>query len=476
MLFSSINSYSQQWVDRSYSYDSILNIVYGTATNFLGGTDTLKMDVYLPKCSSSVQNNKKPLLMWIHGGSFLEGSKNDASIQTLCKKFAQRGYITASISYRLGFISDDNSWTCNYPNYNCFFAGDSAEWVRAMYRGIQDGKGALRYLINRHEQFRIDTANIFVAGESAGAFLALGIALMDTSTEKPKEAFATVGLPLPNINNRECSYNKGKIFEGTQILRPDLGPIEGNIEPSTIQYTIKGVGNIFGGMTSDLLKLLPNGKNKPAIYSFHQPCDIVVPIDSATIYWGINWCFTNGYNCNAIANTNIKIYGARAFSGWNTANGYGYPTKNEFTTTSFPFNFLFGQGSCADQITTPCHAYDSPTLRENNLAAYFAGFVSTSPLCHSTTTSIINTVQKNISIYPNPAKNIINVLAADGISESIYSIEIIDLNGKILFSDINPNQSSNYYIPLHSISSQGILLLKLTNRKGDTHIMKFFKY
>ncbi|MFN9710260.1 MAG: hypothetical protein ACK55K_02485, partial [Bacteroidota bacterium] len=63
-------AYSQQWVDRTYVYDSILNINYGTATNFLGGRDTLKLDIYLPKCNISSPNNPKPLLMWIHGVSF----------------------------------------------------------------------------------------------------------------------------------------------------------------------------------------------------------------------------------------------------------------------------------------------------------------------------------------------------------------------------------------------------------------------
>ena len=471
-----INSFGQQWVDRIYTYDSLLNVTYGTATNFLGGTDILDMDIFLPVCSPATQSTRRPLLIWIHGGSFLEGSKNDASIQSLCKKFAQRGYVTASISYRLGFISDDNSWACNYPNYACVFAGDSAEWVRSMYRGIQDGKGALRYLINRHEQFKIDTANVFVAGESAGAFLALGIALMDTPDEKPKETFATSSLPLPNQGTRECSYNKGKIFEGTQIPRPDLGSIEGDIEPTNIQYTIKGIGNIFGGMTSDLLKNLPAAKNKPAIYSFHQPCDIIVPIDSANIYWGLSWCFTNGYGCNAIANTNVKIYGARAFTGWNTTSGYGYPTKNEFTTTTFPFSYLLGQGSCVDQLFTPCHAYDNPILRENNLASYFAGLVSTSPVCIGETTSVTNLNIPHFSMYPNPSEKMLHIVPANGLSDPICSYEIIDLNGKVVLSDIRQQHHAPFTISLDAISSKGLFFIKLTTRKEQIHIQKFIKY
>ena len=137
-------TYGQQWIDQQYQYDSVLNVPYGASVNFNGTMDSLHMDIYTPKCLGINQVSSWPLMVIIHGGAFIEGSKNDASVQDYCKDFARRGYVTASISYRLGFISDDNLWTCNYPNYSCIFAGDSAEWVRANYRGIQDAKGAIR--------------------------------------------------------------------------------------------------------------------------------------------------------------------------------------------------------------------------------------------------------------------------------------------------------------------------------------------
>ena len=185
LLYYPVNA--QQWIDKSFSYDSIMNISYGNAINFVGGIDTLKMDVYAPKCSGTNPNYKRPLIILVHGGAFLEGDKSESSIKKLCQEFAQRGYFAASINYRLGFISDDQAWSCNYPNYSCVFATDSAEWYRAYFRAVQDGKGALRYLLNRHESFQIDTNNVFITGESAGAILALGMAFMDTLAEKALE-------------------------------------------------------------------------------------------------------------------------------------------------------------------------------------------------------------------------------------------------------------------------------------------------
>lgn len=404
---SSLNA--QQWLDKKYAYDSSLNVTYGTAINFNGGIDTLKMDIYSPICDDPGQISTKPLMIWIHGGAFLAGDKSEVGVTNLCKQFARRGYVTASINYRIGFISDDVNWTCNYPNYSCVFASDSAEWYRAYYRGVQDAKGALRYLINRSTLYRIDASNVFVAGESAGACLALGASLLDTLIEKPVQTNAIADAPKPNIYTQNCPYNAGKTFAGATIPRPDLGGIDGSIEPTTMAYNIKGIGNMYGAMFADLLKFHSGAAPKPAIFSFHQPCDLVVPIDSGRIYEGLNWCLTNGYNCYGIAHT-AKVYGSRAFSNWNTSNAYGYNIHNEFTNTNFPYNFLFGPGSCADQVNNPCHAYDNVQLRENNLAAFFAPLVSTFPVC-DTGTIPTGIGQSNkidgYKIYPQPAGDVL---------------------------------------------------------------------
>ncbi len=394
-------SSAQQWITKNYLYDSIIDVKYGTAINFNGVNDTLHMNIYTPKCSDAI--SRRPLMLIIHGGAFLAGTIYDPNIIKMSRDFAKRGYVTAAIEYRLGFVSDDNAWTCNFPNYSCIFGTDSSEWHRSYFRAIQDGKGALRYLINRNVQYRIDTNNVFVVGESAGGFIALGIGFMDTISEKPILANAISSVPPPHISSQNCTYNVGKTFTTTTIARPDLGNIDGNIEPTTVKYKIMGVGNYYGAIMGDYFKYTKAGSSAPALYLYHQPCDLVVPYNTGRVQAGFSWCMANCYSCFGIANTPI-VYGSNSIKNMITTNNYPITIYNDMTTNSNPNSCIFGTWSCSDQINNPCHEIDNYTLRTTNMATFFASKISTTTICLPETINLIkeNTLKNDILISPNP--------------------------------------------------------------------------
>ena len=405
VLFAAIRLEAQQWVSFQYDFVTQTDIAYGVALDYNGQWDTLRLDLYQPICQDTSKLARRPLAVVIHGGAFIAGNKKD--IAELCRQFARGGYVAASVQYRLGFVNHSSKWTCNYPVYSCVFAADTAEWIRAWYRGVQDVKGAIRYLANRADEYRIDPDNVFLAGESAGGFIALGVAFMDMPGEKPAEAHALPPLPKPAIHPamQICPHNVGRIFSDS-IARPDLGPIEGDIEQPATPYVVRGVANIYGGMLQDLLEQAPPDKHKAAIYQFHRPCDPVVPFVQGRVYAGLSWCLSNCYGCYGISFTPY-VYGSKRISDWSAAKNYSHPTRNDFTTTGFPFNCLFGAASCLDQINNPCHALDNAALRYQRMAEWFAPQISIPYYCLSDSL-VVHAVSLpdpilHFTLSPNPA-------------------------------------------------------------------------
>lgn len=141
--------------------DSSVNLTYGRALNIKGETEELKLDIFTPPAGDTLK--KRPLLIFIHGGGFANGNRKLALGRSICETFARKGFVTASISYRLG-IADPKS---------------NNDYFEALYRAQQDGRGAVRYLRSRASEFGIDTSQIFVTGTSAGSMTSLALAYMD---------------------------------------------------------------------------------------------------------------------------------------------------------------------------------------------------------------------------------------------------------------------------------------------------------
>ena len=146
------------------------NLQYGSALTYSGTTQNLTLDVYEPQGDVFTE---RPLIVFAHGGSFIGGNKTSSDIVTLCNKYARLGYVCASISYRLGFEG---------------FIPNATTATETVYRATTDMRAAIRYFRKDRSTtntFRIDTANIFAGGVSAGAFMALHLAYLDEVSEIP---------------------------------------------------------------------------------------------------------------------------------------------------------------------------------------------------------------------------------------------------------------------------------------------------
>jgi dienelactone hydrolase len=143
------------------------NIVYATGAvrSPTVGEIPLLLDLWKP---ADVNHPAlRPGLILIHGGSFTGGSKSAGGIVDLIQRFAQRGYVTASIDYRL--VGDDP------PTED--IARDPLDPVsRAAAAAMVDAGKAVEWMRANAAQYRIDPNRIAIGGYSAGAITSMKVA------------------------------------------------------------------------------------------------------------------------------------------------------------------------------------------------------------------------------------------------------------------------------------------------------------
>jgi acetyl esterase/lipase len=98
----------------------------------------------------------RPAIVIVHGGGWRAGSKEDFVYRSMMITYALKGYVTVSVEYRL---------TQEAPFPAC----------------IEDVKCAVRWLRAHAEEYRVDPDHIGAFGHSAGAHLALMLAMCPPS-------------------------------------------------------------------------------------------------------------------------------------------------------------------------------------------------------------------------------------------------------------------------------------------------------
>jgi PKD repeat protein len=140
----------------------------------------LLMDIFMPHGDTL---SRRPAIVFMHSGAFLLGSRQADDMVALCDSFARRGYVTATIDYRLGMGAS----TIKLLGIIIGISIEPQNATRSVYRGIQDGRAAIRYLKKNAGIYGIDTTKIYMAGSSAGGFIALQNIYFDKDSEIPPE-------------------------------------------------------------------------------------------------------------------------------------------------------------------------------------------------------------------------------------------------------------------------------------------------
>ena len=130
-------------------------VQFGAATGEDGRRQVLRMDLFSPRRPE----RPRPAIVWIHGGGFTQGYRQ--RMDPVAASFAERGYLAATIDYRL------------FPRYD-LASPETAPEVRA---ARADALAAIRWLRRHSARLGIDPGRIHVAGSSAGGMTALNVAL-----------------------------------------------------------------------------------------------------------------------------------------------------------------------------------------------------------------------------------------------------------------------------------------------------------
>lgn len=254
-------------------------VTYSTSQGGVAGN--LLMDIYTPNGDTY---NKRPFVMLAHGGSFTGGDRNaDNAVTLTCEALVKRGYVCASIDYRLTTFAN---------------LLDSLKMIETVMKAVSDSKAALRYMYQNADTWGVDTTRFFVGGNSAGSILAVHEAYLNASDNVP-------------------AYIMNKITAN--------GGFDGNSGNPGITPAVKAVINYAGGISK--LDWINTG-DVPMI-SFHGTADQVVPYNCGNVYanYGIDLVDLCGSNtmhtrCNAV----------NVFNPFTSYQGAGHTPWNSNTT------------------------------------------------------------------------------------------------------------------------------------------------
>jgi predicted esterase len=140
-----------------YLEETIDSVDIQTYTYITKNGENLSLDVYTPYFDDE---DLRPVILYVHGGGFSGGSRNDDHISEFCKRLGHHGFVAVSISYRLTRKNKPEGFGCDCP---------AAEKRNTFQAAVEDIQDATYFLINNRDALGIDPQNIILAGSSAGA-------------------------------------------------------------------------------------------------------------------------------------------------------------------------------------------------------------------------------------------------------------------------------------------------------------------
>jgi acetyl esterase/lipase len=220
--------------------------------SFLAADRKEKLDLYLP--APPAPGQRFPAVVWIHGGGWAGGTKNEARAKNICGILADAGYVAVSIDYRLG----DGSWPTNL--YDC--------------------KNAVRFLRAHAGQYHVDPERIAVAGGSAGGHLALMVGL---TADQPGFEPTGAATPYRGVSSQvDCiidMYGITNLMTRQQTDAKGRPTATRRLMGNSLKYF--GADSDTAGVLRDASPVTHVDRNSPPILILHGRADTTVDFGQA---------------------------------------------------------------------------------------------------------------------------------------------------------------------------------------------------
>lgn len=127
-------------------------------------TAGLYLDVYhpAPGSATALDGKDKPTVVFLFGGGFIYGTRNDTAYHPWFRLLTGNGYRVVSIDYRLGLKGTTKVGIAQVNVLD-----------RTIHMAVEDLFSATAFLIEHAEELGVDPANMVISGSSAGAITAM---------------------------------------------------------------------------------------------------------------------------------------------------------------------------------------------------------------------------------------------------------------------------------------------------------------
>jgi len=470
--------------------------------------EELKLDFYEPVGDTLTE---RPIVLIFHTGNFLPqelngsifGTREDSVVVELATRFAQMGYVAASVDYRLGWNPTSELQPIRVLTL-----------IQAAYRGVQDARTAIRFFkkdfVENGNSFGVDTSRITLWGVGTGGYITLPTSSLDdfnkiAMTQNPPGKFLTDLDGDPS--DLEVMVNQavhGDINGTTLGVVPEQGYLEFppgdtlNI-PNHVGYSSDFQLTVnMGGALGDLAWM---DAGQTPVMGFHVPEDPFAPYEDAVLVVPTtNDPVVQVQGSKLVVERANELGNNQVFIDANIDDPYTQAARNasdiaghEYFEGLFPINRppnpLPGgnpEGSPwnwwnverwdsveiapgvsfhqAELLDNPDMSPEKGRTYLDSIIGYFAprAFAALELGESTSVEEVLNNERVDLQISPNPATN--RVRFRSGRNYPMQDIEIYDLNGRLLRAQ--PGINAFQYDLLRKNLASGVYVAKVRFKEG----------